>query len=85
MFNSNPDSLAMVRGVSIVVLSACSILVKIVKQPERTASGLYLHQSARENSRGGLKRAEVISVGPGRYNKHGERLPIEVSCRRDLQ
>ncbi|PHJ23396.1 10 kda [Cystoisospora suis] len=55
-----------------------NVLVKIVKQPERTASGLYLHQSARENSRGSLKRAEVISVGPGRYNKHGERLPIEI-------
>nr|CEL67580.1 TPA: YALI0B05610p, related [Neospora caninum Liverpool] len=56
-----------------------TILVRIVKQAERTASGLYLHQPSSDRSRGqGVKRAHVVAVGPGRYNKNGERVPNDV-------
>ncbi|PFH38428.1 chaperonin GroS protein [Besnoitia besnoiti] len=58
-----------------------TVLVRLTKLPERTASGLYLHQPGGDRSRSqSVKRAEVISVGPGCYNKNGERVPVDVKA-----
>ncbi|KFG49975.1 chaperonin GroS protein, partial [Toxoplasma gondii RUB] len=55
------------------------ILVKLVKQAQRTASGLYLQPTGSERDRGqGVKRAQVVAVGLGRYNRNGERVPNDV-------
>ncbi|EPT28701.1 chaperonin GroS protein [Toxoplasma gondii TgCatPRC2] len=56
-----------------------TILVKLVKQAQRTASGLYLQPTGSERDRGqGVKRAQVVAVGLGRYNRNGERVPNDV-------
>jgi chaperonin GroES len=51
------------------------IVVKPVEGEEKTASGLYLPETAKEKPQQG----EVLAVGPGRYDEDGEkRLPLDV-------
>lgn len=46
------------------------IIIEPKKEPEKTKSGLYIPESARENK----KRGTVVAVGK---DKHGKPLPIE--------
>lgn len=50
-------------------------LVKIVEREETTASGIVLPDTAKEKP----QTAEVISVGEGKVDKDGQRVPLEVS------
>jgi chaperonin GroES len=50
------------------------VVVRPLKREEKTAGGLYLPENAKEKP----QEAEVIAVGPGRYEE-GKRLPMDVS------
>lgn len=51
------------------------VLVVPAKQEEKTASGIILPDAAKEKPQMG----EVVAVGPGAYDEHGEkRMPMEV-------
>jgi chaperonin GroES len=50
-------------------------LVKIVEREEKTPSGIVLPDTAKEKP----QTAEVISVGEGKVDKDGQRVPLEVS------
>jgi chaperonin GroES len=50
------------------------VLVKPDEAEEKTASGIYLPDSAKEKPMHG----KVIAVGPGRVNDDGERTEMEV-------
>jgi chaperonin GroES len=51
------------------------IVVKPSEGEEKTASGLFLPESAKEKPQQG----EVLAVGPGRFDEDGEkRLPLDV-------
>ncbi len=50
------------------------ILVKRVEAEEKTASGIYLPESAKEKP----QQAKVVAVGAGRALDNGERAPFQV-------
>jgi chaperonin GroES len=50
-------------------------LVKLVEREETTPSGIVLPDTAREKP----QTAEVVSVGEGKMDKDGQRVPLEVS------
>jgi chaperonin GroES len=50
-------------------------LVKIVEREEKTPSGIVLPDTAKEKP----QTAEVVSVGEGKVDKDGQRVPLEVS------
>ena len=50
-------------------------LVKLVEREETTPSGIVLPDTAREKP----QTAEVVSVGEGKVDKDGQRVPLEVS------
>jgi chaperonin GroES len=50
-------------------------LVKLVEREETTASGIVLPDTAKEKP----QTAQVVSVGEGKVDKDGQRVPLEVS------
>jgi len=50
------------------------ILVKRLEAPERTEGGIYIPETAREKPIQG----EVIAVGPGKRDKEGTLIPLDV-------
>ena len=51
------------------------IVVKPIEEEEKTQSGIFLPETAKEKPQQG----EVIAVGPGRWNNDkGERIPLDV-------
>lgn len=50
------------------------VLVKADEAEEKTSSGLYLPESAREKP----QTSTVVAVGPGNLNEDGERTPLVV-------
>mmetsp|Transcript_54230 Transcript_54230/g.129233 ORF Transcript_54230/g.129233 Transcript_54230/m.129233 type:complete len:104 (+) Transcript_54230:87-398(+) len=50
------------------------ILVQRIKAEAKTASGIFLPDSAKKDP----NWAKVLAVGPGRYSKDGELLPVNV-------
>ncbi|HIK38100.1 MAG: co-chaperone GroES [Geminocystis sp.] len=50
------------------------VFVKVAQAEEKSAGGIYLPDTAKEKPQVG----EVISVGEGRLNDKGERIPVEV-------
>lgn len=50
------------------------IVAKPVEAEAKTPSGILLPDQAKEKTH----IAEVVAVGPGRLNKSGERVPMEV-------
>ncbi len=51
------------------------IVVKPIEEEEKTPSGIFLPETAKEKPQQG----EVIAVGPGRWNNEkGERIPLDV-------
>ncbi len=50
------------------------VLVKPAPKEEKTASGLYISSGAQEKP----QRGEVIAVGPGKLNKKGDHMPLDV-------
>lgn len=51
------------------------IVVEVIEEPQTTASGIVLPDTAKEKS----QRGKVIAVGSGRLLDNGERVPLEVS------
>lgn len=51
------------------------VIVEIVDEPQTTASGIVLPDTAKEKS----QRGTVIAVGPGRLLDSGDRAALEVS------
>lgn len=51
------------------------VLMRPVKVSETSTGGLYVPEEARG---GGVRKAEVISVGPGRRNSDGVRMPVDM-------
>ena len=49
-------------------------LVKIVEREEKTPSGIVLPDTAKEKP----QTAEVVSVGAGKLDNEGQRVPLEV-------
>jgi chaperonin GroES len=50
------------------------ILVLRVNEEEKTSGGIIIPDTAKEKPQEG----KVIAVGPGKTNKKGERIPLEV-------
>lgn len=51
------------------------IIVEIVEEPQQTAGGIFLPDTAKEKS----QRGKVLSVGPGKVLDNGSREPMDVS------
>ena len=51
------------------------IVVKAVEAEQTTASGLVIHDSAKEKPQEG----EVLAIGPGRIDDNGNRVPLDVA------
>ena len=51
------------------------IVVKAVEQEEKTRSGIYIPDSAKERPQEG----KVIAAGPGRLDDDGKRVPMEIA------
>ncbi len=62
------------RGQAAIVPYGDRVVVKQIKQEEVRASGIVIPDTAKERPQLG----EVISVGPGRLDENGKRVPIEV-------
>jgi chaperonin GroES len=50
------------------------VLVKPIEKEEKTKSGIYLPDTAKEKPQEG----EVIGVGPGKYDETGKRIPMDL-------
>ena len=50
------------------------VVVEVIEEPQTTASGLVLPDTAKEKS----QRGKVIAVGSGKLLENGNREPIEV-------
>jgi chaperonin GroES len=50
------------------------LIVEPIEQEEKTASGIILPETAKEKPQEG----KVLAVGPGRKDKEGERIPMDV-------
>ncbi len=50
------------------------IVIEALKQEEKTKSGIYLPETAKEKP----EQGKVIAVGPGKKNEQGVLIPLEV-------
>jgi chaperonin GroES len=50
------------------------VLLKVLEQETKTASGIIIPDTAKEKT----QKGEVIDVGPGGLDKNGNRIAIEV-------
>ena len=53
------------------------VLVKRLESEERTASGLYIPDTAKEKP----SKGEVVAVGPGKHADDGKLVPMAVKAR----
>ena len=51
------------------------VVIRVLEQEEKTASGIFLPDTAKEKP----SRGEVIAVGTGKLQDNGTRTPLEVS------
>jgi len=51
------------------------VVVEVIDEPQTTASGIVLPDSAKEKS----QRGKVVAVGSGKLLDSGERVPLEVT------
>jgi chaperonin GroES len=52
------------------------VIVEPVEQEEKTASGIYIPETAKEKPQEGV----VLAVGEGRRDDDGERIPMDVNA-----
>jgi chaperonin GroES len=50
------------------------VLVKPIEKEERTKSGIYLPDTAKEKPQEG----EIVAVGPGKMDDNGKRIPMDL-------
>lgn len=53
------------------------ILIEPIKEEEKTKSGILLPETAEKEK---PEQGKIISVGPGKRNKKGEYIPLEVKA-----
>jgi len=51
------------------------VLVEEIEETEQVKGGIVIPDSAKEKP----QEAEVVAVGPGRFNEDGARIPVDVS------
>ena len=51
------------------------VVIRVLEQEEKTASGIFLPDTAKEEP----SQGEVIAVGTGKLQDNGTRTPLEVS------
>ena len=51
------------------------LIVQVVEEEEKTASGIVLPDTAKEKPQEG----KVLAVGPGRIDDNGNRVPLDVA------
>jgi len=51
------------------------LIVRVVEEEERTASGIVLPDTAKEKP----QRGKVVAVGDGKLDEDGDRIPVDVS------
>jgi chaperonin GroES len=51
------------------------LIVQVVEEEEKTASGIVLPDTAKEKP----QRGKVVAVGDGKFDDDGDRIPIDVS------
>ena len=52
------------------------VIVRRVKEEEKTRGGLYIPDTAKEKPQQG----EIVAVGPGKYDENGKRVPMDVKA-----
>ncbi|KXK15658.1 MAG: 10 kDa chaperonin [Chloroflexi bacterium OLB15] len=52
------------------------VIVEPLEQEEKTASGIYIPETAKEKPQEGL----VLAVGEGRRDEDGDRIPMDVKA-----
>ncbi|MDD5127967.1 MAG: co-chaperone GroES [Dehalococcoidales bacterium] len=52
------------------------VVVKPIEREEKTKSGIYLPDTAKEKPQEG----EIVAVGPGRMTEDGKRIPLDVKA-----
>ncbi len=50
------------------------VLVKPMEKEEKTKSGIYLPDTAKEKPQEG----QIVAVGPGKYDETGKRIPMDL-------
>lgn len=50
------------------------VIIEPLTEGEKTKSGLYLPDTAKEKP----EQGKIIAVGPGRFDKEGKRIPMEL-------
>jgi len=50
------------------------VIIEIIEEPQQTASGIILPDSAKEKS----QRGKVLAVGSGKLLDNGSRVPLEI-------
>ena len=51
------------------------VIIKAVKEEEKTASGIVLPDTAKEKP----QKGKVLAVGEGRIDESGQRIPLDVA------
>jgi chaperonin GroES len=52
------------------------VIVEPLEQEEKTASGIYIPETAKEKPQEGL----ILAVGEGRCDEEGDRIPMDVKA-----
>lgn len=52
------------------------VIIRVLEQEEKTASGIYLPDTAKEKP----SQGEVIAVGPGKVADDGKRVALDVNA-----
>ena len=50
------------------------VVIRVLEQEEKTASGIFLPDTAKENP----SQGEVVAVGPGKVQDDGKRVALDV-------
>jgi chaperonin GroES len=52
------------------------VVVRALEETEQMRGGLYIPDTAKEKPQQG----EVVAVGPGKFDEHGKRVPMDVKA-----
>jgi chaperonin GroES len=52
------------------------VVVRALEESEQMRGGLYIPDTAKEKPQQG----EIVSVGPGKYDENGKRVPMDVKA-----
>lgn len=72
---NNPLQATSIRSIRALAPLMDRVLVQRIKAETKTASGIFLPESSVEK----LNEAKVIAVGPGAFDKQGNRMPMGVA------